>query len=191
MKTVLRVVSLVWAGISLAAFGAAGDAYVWTGAVDGKWMNPKNWTLNGVEATVAPGVPSSEVDFGTSPKFTHVITDAGKARLGEKVTFGPIGTANTTIDLDGLYCIKDITIAAGAPTYTFGTSADQVLPLQSVGADVTLVYVVPSSPPVEVKLAFTSVSAVIVNVVVASVELASPLVGRLTQLKSTNIGFFA
>lgn len=135
MKTVLRVVSLVWAGISLAAFGAAGDAYVWTGAVDGKWMNPKNWTLNGVEATVAPGVPSSEVDFGTSPKFTHVITDAGKARLGEKVTFGPIGTANTTIDLDGLYCIKDITIAAGAPTYTFGTSADQVLPLQSVGAD--------------------------------------------------------
>ena len=129
MKKLLQVAGLFLVGAALNAFGAAGDTYVWTGAEDGRWMNAANWTLNGNPATVPPGVPMSEVT--TSAAKVDTILSAGLARKGEKVEFGPIATANTTIDFDGLYSIGQITVKAGAPTYTFGTSSSQIVPIES------------------------------------------------------------
>ena len=128
MNKLLQVASLILVGVSLKVFGAAGDTYVWTGAEDGRWMNAANWTLNGNPATVPPGVPMSEVT--TSAAKVDTILSAGLARKGEKVEFGPIATANTTIDFDGLYSIGQITVKAGAPTYTFGTSSSQIMPIE-------------------------------------------------------------
>lgn len=129
MKIRKSLVFALVAGATGLVFGAAGDTYVWTGAVDGKWMNAANWTLNGVPASVPPGIPMSEVT--TSDKKIDTISAAGLARKGEKVEFGACATANTTIDFDGLYSIGQITVKAGAPAYTFGTSATQILPLES------------------------------------------------------------
>ena len=129
MNKLLQVASLFSVGVSLSVFGATGDTYVWTGAEDGRWMNAANWTLNGNPATVPPGIPMSEVT--TSAAKVDTISAAGLARKGEKVEFGAITTANTTIDFDGLYSIGQITVKAGAPTYTFGTSSSQIMPIES------------------------------------------------------------
>lgn len=129
MKKLITLVSAIVAGLALDVFGAAGDTYVWTGnGSDGRWMNAANWNLNGSPAAQAPGVPYTEV---TTVDKVDTISAAGQQRLGEKVEFGTLTNGNTTIDLDGLYCIRQITVKASAPTYTFGTSSGQVLPLES------------------------------------------------------------
>ena len=123
------LIALMAAVAAVMGFAASGDTYVWTGAEDGRWMNAANWTHNGVPASVPPGIPMSEVT--TSDKKVDTISDAGLARKGEKVEFGACATANTTIDFDGLYSIGQITVKAGAPAYTFGKSATQILPIES------------------------------------------------------------
>jgi autotransporter-associated beta strand protein len=129
MKKLITLVSAIVAGLALDVSGAPGDTYVWTGnGADGKWMNPANWGLNGSPAAQAPGVPYTEV---TTVGKVDTISAAGQQRLGEKVEFGALANGNTTIDLEGLYCIRQITVKAGAPAYTFGTSSEQVLPLEA------------------------------------------------------------
>ena len=121
---------------TIAAMAAASraDTYVWTGAGgDNAWMTAANWSVGGVTATRAPGVPDSEVTSGRHRKDT--ISEDGLARLGENVEFGEIANDNTTIDLTGLYSIGNITIKEGAPVYTFGTSSEQTLPLENGKTD--------------------------------------------------------
>ena len=128
-KIVVAAVVLAFSGILWA------DTYVWTGAAgDGRWMTAGNWSVGGSTATRAPGVPESEVTRDEEGKtYFDTITAEGLARLGENVEFGPIENGSTTIDFDGLYSINSITVKAGSPTYTFGTSSDQVIPIQQSG----------------------------------------------------------
>ena len=81
------------------------SVYVWTGAVDGKWMEPGNWTVKGSDPAVSPSVEDLQRD-DTTVEFTEV-------------TGG-----HTTIDLEGLDVISNLIVRAGSPKYTFGTSAD-------------------------------------------------------------------
>ena len=94
-----------------ASVGFAEPVYVWTGAVDGKWMEPGNWTVKGSDPAVSP-------------------TAADLAEEEITVEFGPIANGHTTIDLTGVGNVSNVLVVAGAPKYTFGTSADQTL-LQS------------------------------------------------------------
>lgn len=97
-------------GCALAACGADST---WTGAVDGCWTNAANWTA---------GVPGQYFDAsGTRVGST-----------GETATFTACSGV-ATIDLDGVYAIGEVRVTgATAPVYTFGTSADQWLPLEAV-----------------------------------------------------------
>ena len=107
MKTMLM--TTVAAG-ALAAFGANSS---WTGAADGCWTNAANWTA---------GVPGRYY----APDGT--LTGA----TAETATFGA-ATGATTIDLDGVYSIGEVKVTgADAPAYTFGTDADQTLPIEAV-----------------------------------------------------------
>ena len=92
----------------------AEPAYVWTGAVDGKWMEPGNWIVKGSDPAVSPTPSQLQAEAIT-------------------VEFGAIASANTTIDLEGLVAISNIVIKSGAPKYTFGVSADQVLAMSGNG----------------------------------------------------------
>ena len=110
------------AGVLLGALAcclsAAAGEYVWTGAVDGCWTNAANWTVGGVVATQPPGqIDLSDGIVGGS--------------LGDSAVFS--GTSdNTTVDLDGLHSIKDVTVTgASTPAYTFGTSSSQILHLET------------------------------------------------------------
>lgn len=73
---------------------------VWTGAVDGAWTNAANWTA---------GVPG----------------------LSDTATFGAQGSLGaTSINLTDMELVGKILVTgAGAPKYTFGTDAAQVLKL--------------------------------------------------------------
>ena len=104
------IVATVLAGVSFGAF--AEPVYVWTGAVDGKWMEPGNWTVKGSDPAVSPSVEDLQRD-DTTVEFTEV-------------TGG-----HTTIDLEGLDVISNLIVRAGSPKYTFGTCATQVFSLVS------------------------------------------------------------
>ena len=110
--------AVVLLGVLACGWSVAADEYVWTGAADGYWTNAANWTVGGVVATQPPGQigPTSEVTGGS---------------LGDSAVFSQ-ASANTTIDLDGLHSIKDVTVTgASTPAYTFGTSSSQILHLES------------------------------------------------------------
>ena len=97
------------------------DTAIWTGAQDAFWTNANNWVQsNGVTpATAAPGIAADVPDVNTA---TMTYDTAVFDRT----------SANTTIDLDGLYVIRNITVTgASTPVYTFGTSAAQTLRLIS------------------------------------------------------------
>ena len=99
---------LFLAGMLLSACACATD-YTWTGrAGNGRWTDPGNWSPSGV-----PGcyVDSDDVVRGADSTDT--------------ATFGADGggTDAVVIDLEGQKYVKSVVIAAGAPSYTFGTSA--------------------------------------------------------------------
>lgn len=120
-----RFLVVAMAGLSLSVFG---ETYTWTGAVDSYWTNRANWTVGGAAATEFPGVATTADHFNGD----GTLTDKGRAALGATAVFGALAAGGaTTVDLDGLYSIGNVTVASGAPAYTFGTSADQVLPLES------------------------------------------------------------
>lgn len=88
--------------------GHAEPVYVWTGAIDGKWMEPGNWTVKGSDPVITPSA-----DDLAEEEIT--------------VEFGPIANGHTTIDLTGVGVVSNVLIVAGAPKYTFGTSSGQTL----------------------------------------------------------------
>lgn len=105
----------------------AGDTYTWTGLSAnnsngvGRWTDPANWTVGGAVAATPPGCCT--VNDGS---VTNGVVD-------DIAVFGPVTAgAATTIDLEGLACIGGVQVAgAAAPAYTFGTSDEQELRLDS------------------------------------------------------------
>ena len=85
----------------------------WSGlGSDNLWTNSNNW----VEGEV-PGL------YGVSSG-----SDTDDA------IFGPVAAgAHTTIDLDGQWCVSNLSFTAGAPAYTFGTSSSQNFGLTTCG----------------------------------------------------------
>lgn len=106
-RATARTVPL-FAGMLLSAWAFAAD-YTWTGrAGNGRWTDPGNWSPSGV-----PGcyVDSDDVVWGADSTDTATFgADSG-------------GTDAVVIDLAGQKYVKSVIIAAGAPSYTFGTSA--------------------------------------------------------------------
>ena len=101
----------------VAAFAAeAAVTSRWTGAESGSWTNAANWTA---------GVPGQYVaSDGTAAGETGCTAVFASVEQG----------ASTTINLDGLVGIKNITITgASAPQYTFGTKSAQNLPMEGWG----------------------------------------------------------
>ncbi len=92
------------------------DTYHWTGAVDGRWTNPDNWQ----EGTV-PG-RYKDADGNTVGKICDVAV-FGDALTGNKVT---------TIDFTNVYSISNL-ITEGTHQYTYGTAADQSVPIEPYG----------------------------------------------------------
>lgn len=84
----------------------------WTGAAgDGKWTTPGNWIGD------VPGEQSN----GGFPDDQAVFSDGA--------------SYDQTIDLAGLVCISNVFVrGSAAPSYTFGTSGDQVLRLAAGGS---------------------------------------------------------
>ena len=112
-KSVVCGLSVVFAGVAVHA-----ERFVWTGAADGAWTNPANWTVGGAAATRAPGL----------------LTD-GTGQAADQAVFGDVaGTAAATIDLAGLDAVSYVEVSGAQTVYTFGTDASQIFPLQFDGA---------------------------------------------------------
>ena len=105
-----------------AAFSLRAETAIWTGAQDAFWTNANNWVQSdGVTpALAAPGVcgdGTEDVDPASAVYTTALFNR---------------NSANTVIDLDGLYAVRNITVdGASTPVYTFGTSSAQTLRLVS------------------------------------------------------------
>lgn len=112
-KSVVCGLSVVFAGVAVHA-----ERFVWTGAANGVWTNPANWTVGGAAATRAPGL----------------LTD-GTGQAADQAVFGDVaGTAAATIDLAGLDAVSYVEVSGAQTVYTFGTDASQIFPLQFDGA---------------------------------------------------------
>ena len=112
----------------LAAAGAcslmAGETFTWTGAEDAFWTNAANWTVGGAAATRCPGALEVADAEGMYPGVS-----------GDTAIFGAVaeGVA-TTVDFDGLFSVGAIRFDEGAPAYTLGTDAEQVIPIEGKGS---------------------------------------------------------
>ena len=93
---------------------------MWTGAVDSFWTNANNWA-----GGVVPG------RYVTSDGAGGLVTNG----IGCcSATFGEIAAgASAVIDLDGLLSVTNITVSSPSRTYTFGTSSEQQIPIESGG----------------------------------------------------------
>ena len=126
----VRLAVLFASGL-LAATGLADvptKTYVWTGAQDAYWTNAANWTVDAAVASrcpgvaMTPGVEKAALDARASAEFS---SELSVARFEG-------GSANTTIDLDGLYMAGQVLVSgASTPTYVFGTGPEQVLHLMA------------------------------------------------------------
>lgn len=107
--------------MALVGMTAFADSAFWTGAQDNFWTNAANWVqANGSPAVAAPGIVSNGVDDVWSATMTYDTAVFDRA------------SARTTIDLDGLHVMRNITVTgADTPTYTFGTSSAQTLRIVS------------------------------------------------------------
>ena len=98
------------------------ETAIWTGAQDAFWTNANNWVQSdGVTPVMAaPGVccdGSADVDPASAVYDTALFNRA---------------SANTVIDLSGLYAVRNITVdGAETPVYTFGASPLQTIRLVS------------------------------------------------------------
>ena len=112
-----RAVCAGFAAAFVAASAAgAGMTSQWTGAGNGCWTNAANWTAGVPGQYVAPDGSAAGYE-GCTAVFSSVAQ----------------GSA-TTINLDGLVGIRNITITgADAPLYTFGTKSAQNLPMEGWG----------------------------------------------------------
>lgn len=132
-----------WDGNVLKATPQLGD-YRWTGAADGYWTNAANWTVNGEIATRSPGVRQT----GTDP--ASVTNDYAALQLDTDVAIFDGAFERTTVDLDGLFSISNVTVTGLAtPQVTFGAAAGQPLPIANHGA-----FVVTASAPSAPRLPF-------------------------------------
>ena len=113
---------------------ASAEVYVWTGASDAKWTNKDNWTVNGQPAEKFPGVAYSS-GHGHSTGTANLTEEwAAWETESDTAVFDATGAARTTIDLGEFFSISNVVIqGADAPSYTFGTSSTQILPLKSNG----------------------------------------------------------
>ena len=114
--------------MTLVAAGAyslmAGETFTWTGAEDAYWTNAANWSVGGATATRCPGVLKIADADGMYPSVS-----------GDVAIFGAVGEgAATTVDFDGLYSVGSIRFDEGAPAYTLGTDAEQVIPIEGKGS---------------------------------------------------------
>lgn len=111
------------------------EPWVWTGAVNGCWTNPANWTVGGAVPERCPGACSNQifaVDGSVIDGWTNSVP------VNDTVEFGvPAAGGATTIDLDGHYFVGSVTFKAGCPEYTLGTSSSQVFALGGFGASET------------------------------------------------------
>ena len=67
----------------------AGTTYYWTGAAGAFWTNAANWRVGSADGAVATTPPGKY--------YTAAGTEVGAN--GDTACFGPISSANTTIDL--------------------------------------------------------------------------------------------
>ncbi len=113
---------LIFAAVAAIASVVCGDVVngVWTGAVDSFWTNANNWA-----GGVVPG------RYVTSDGAGGLVTNG----IGCcSATFGEIAAgASAVIDLDGLLSVTNITVSSPSRTYTFGTSSEQQIPIESGG----------------------------------------------------------
>lgn len=99
------------------------DTFLWTGAKDGVWTDPANWT-DGSGAAVSRS-PGAVKDADTGVCWHNWTNDIDTA------VFEGTGNGNTTIDVSGLFSIANIVIrGADTPVYTFGDA----LPIRSRGS---------------------------------------------------------
>ena len=108
LQRLLGVVALMALGQSAAV---AGTTYYWTGAADAFWTNAANWRVGSADGAVATTPPGKY--------YNAAGTEVGAN--GDTACFGPISSANTTIDLSGIGQINFVNVLAGAPAYVFGT----------------------------------------------------------------------
>ena len=107
----------------------AGVTATWTGAQDAYWTNAANWLVEGVVPAKCPGTLSDTVE----PSGDIAVFDA------------TCTSGRTTIDLDGLCSIAQVTVSGPeCPQYMFGASTAQVLAIETNG-----VFSVASSVPAE------------------------------------------
>lgn len=89
----------------------------WTGAGgNGRWDNAANWENN-----VIPGLcKTTQTDIDG-----NIVTNGD---IAARAVFGPVGEGvATTIDLTNFITVTNVLFAAGAPSYTIGTSTSQRL----------------------------------------------------------------
>ena len=116
-----RIASVVIMGI-LAIPGVRGDVVngVWTGAQNAFWTNANNWA----EGVVPGRYVMSDGMGGLFTNGTGCCT----------ATFNDVAAgAATTIDLDGLLSVTNITVSGATSVFTFGTSSSQQIPIESGG----------------------------------------------------------
>ena len=108
--------SLALAAAVCACVAAQAKTCHWSGmGSDNLWTNPDNWT----EGEVPGRYDGSALTSGEDT---------------DEAIFGSVADgAHTTIDLTGHYCVSNLIFAAGAPAYTFGTSASQEFGLTMQG----------------------------------------------------------
>ena len=127
-KSANFALSLVFA---LAGVACWADTFTWTGAADGRWTNPANWTVGGVVATRAPGIASNEVWNADGEYVDGWMDSIHRTDLAEFTTVA--AGAATTIDLEGHYCVSSVVFRAGCNLFTLGTDAAQVIAIQAFG----------------------------------------------------------
>lgn len=123
------------AAVFAISFRSHAEPWVWTGAVNGCWTNPANWTVGGAIPERCPGACSNQifaVDGSVIDGWTNSVP------VNDTVEFGvPAEGGATTIDLDGHYFVGSVTFKAKCPAYTLGTSSNQVFALGGFGASET------------------------------------------------------
>ena len=119
MRNSSLVVAVACATACVLAF--AGDTCNWTGAENGFWTNANNWAEGRV-----PGryfVPDGNGGFLTNG------TTGCTAVFGDQLS----GEKATAIDFDGVYSISNLTTSGTSARYTYGTDADQMIPIEPFG----------------------------------------------------------
>ena len=116
-RGVFAICGLLLGGSS--AFAAVSSTCHWTGAEDGFWTNANNWA----EGTV-PGRYLVPADGYAATNGAP----EGVAIFGDDLA----GMAVTTIDMDGVYSISNLT-TTGTHRYTYGTVETQFVPIEPWG----------------------------------------------------------